>query len=117
MVYFSYPPLCDMKASWRQNCCYCCSVAKLCLFFTPWTGANQALLSPTILWSLLRFMFTELVMLFNHLIPCHPFLLVPSILYSKSKRVIGRWAGDQRESRNSKPLSTIPDVTKLSHLG
>ena len=46
------------------------------LFATPWTAACQAPLSSTIPWSLLEFMFTESVMLSNHLILCHPFLLL-----------------------------------------
>ena len=45
---------------------------------TPWTAALQAPLSYTISWSLLRFISAELVILSNHLILCHPFLL-PSI--------------------------------------
>ena len=40
-------------------------------FVTPWTAACQAPLSSTICWSLLKFMFIELVMLSNHLILCH----------------------------------------------
>ena len=48
----------------------CCSVAKSCL--TPWTAAHQAFLSFTISLSLLKLMFFELVMLFNHLILCYP---------------------------------------------
>ena len=38
------------------------------LFATPWTAASQASLSFTISWSLLKFMFTELVMPSSHLI-------------------------------------------------
>ena len=33
-------------------------------------------------WSLLKLMFIELVMPYNHLILCHPFLFLPSILFS-----------------------------------
>ena len=51
------------------------------LFATPWTAALQAPLSSTISWSLLRFISIELVMLSNHLILCHPFLL-PSVFPS-----------------------------------
>ena len=43
------------------------------LFATPWTLACQAPLSSTVSWSLLKFMFIELVMLPNHLILCCPF--------------------------------------------
>ena len=46
------------------------------------TAAHQALLSFTISWSLFRFMPTESVMLSNHLILCHPLLLLPSIFPS-----------------------------------
>ena len=61
----------------------CCSVAQLVwLFVIPWTTAHQASLSFTISWSLLKLMSTELVMPSNHLILCHPFLLLPSIFPS-----------------------------------
>ena len=49
---------------------------------TPWTAACQAPLSFTISWSLLKFMSIESVMLSNHLILCHPFLLLPPIFPS-----------------------------------
>ena len=48
---------------------------------TPWTAAHQAPQSFTVSQSLLKFIFIELVMLCNHLIPCHP-LLLPSIFPS-----------------------------------
>ena len=46
---------------------------------TPWTAACLASLSLTSSRSLLKFMSTELVMPSNHLILCHPLLLLPSI--------------------------------------
>ena len=52
------------------------------LFVTPWTAARQDSLSFTISQSLLKLMFVESVMPFNHLISCHPFLLLPSIFPS-----------------------------------
>ena len=52
------------------------------LFATPWTAAHQASLSITNTWSLLRFMSIELVMPSNHLILCHPLLLLPSVFPS-----------------------------------
>ena len=52
------------------------------LFVTLWTVAHQALLSSTISQSLLKFMSIKLVMLSNHLILCHPLLLLPSIFPS-----------------------------------
>ena len=52
------------------------------LFATPWTTAHQASLSLTIFWSLLKLMSIESVMPSNHLILCHPLLLLPSIFPS-----------------------------------
>ena len=49
---------------------------------TPWTAAHQGSLSITSSWSLLKFMSIELVMPSNHLILCHPLLLLPSIFPS-----------------------------------
>ena len=46
---------------------------------TPWTAAHQASLSITSSWSLLKPMSIEWVMPSNHLILCHPLLLLPSI--------------------------------------
>ena len=61
--------------------CYYCSVTQLCLIFaTPWIAACQDSKSFTIFQMLLKLMFTESVMPSNHLIFCHPFLLLPSIL-------------------------------------
>ena len=52
------------------------------LFATLWTAACQASLSITNYWSLLKLMSIELVMPSNHLILCHPLLLLPSIFPS-----------------------------------
>ena len=49
---------------------------------TPWTAAHQASLSITNSQSLLKFMSIESVMPSNHLILCHPFLLLHSIFPS-----------------------------------
>ena len=49
------------------------------LFMTLWTAACQASLSFTISWSLLKLMSIESVMPSNHLVLCHPLLLLPSI--------------------------------------
>ena len=54
------------------------SFSHILLFVTPWTAAHQAPLSFTISWSLLKLMSTESVMPSNHLILCHPLLLLPS---------------------------------------
>ena len=52
------------------------------LFATPWATARQASLSITSSRSLLKFMSTVLVTLSNHLVLCHPLLLLPSIFPS-----------------------------------
>ena len=51
-------------------------------FVTPWTAAYQASLFITNSWSLLKLMSIESVMPSDHLILCHPFLLLPSIFPS-----------------------------------
>ena len=51
-------------------------------FATPWTAARQASLSCAISWSLLKLMSIDSVMPSKHLIPCYPFLLLPSIFPS-----------------------------------
>ena len=59
-----------------------CSVQSLIcvrLFVTPWTAAHQISLSITNSWSLLKLMSSESVMQSNHLILCHPLLLLPPI--------------------------------------
>ena len=66
------------------------------LFATPWTAACQASLSITKSWSLLKFMSIESVMPSNHLILCHPFLLLPSIIpnirvFSNESTLQMRW--------------------------
>ena len=58
------------------------SLSHVWLFVTPWTAAHQASLSFTISWSLLKLMSIESVMPSNHLILCHPFLLLPLIFPS-----------------------------------
>ena len=51
-------------------------------FATPWAAARQASLSIANSWSLLKLLSIESVMPSNHLILCHPLLLLPSISLS-----------------------------------
>ena len=72
------------------------SVTQSCLTLTPWTAARQASLSITNSRNLLKLMSIESVMPSNHLILCHPLLLVPSTFPSirvfSSESVLGiRW--------------------------
>ena len=66
-------------------CVYVSSVqllSRVLLFVTPWIAARQASLSITNFQSLPRLRSIELVMPSNHLILCHPLLLLPSIFPS-----------------------------------
>ena len=58
------------------------SLTHVQLFATPWTAAHQASLSITNSRSLLKLMSITSVMPSNHLILCHPLLLLPSIFPS-----------------------------------
>ena len=58
------------------------SLSRVQLFATPRTTAHQASLSITDSQSSLKLMSTESVMPSNHLILCHPLLLLPSIFPS-----------------------------------
>ena len=63
---------------------------------TPWTAACQASLSITNSWRLLKLMSIESVMPSNHLILCHPLLLLPSIfpnirVFSNESVLCIRW--------------------------
>ena len=74
---------------------------KLCLtLWDPWTAAHQDSLSFTISWSLLKLMSIGFVMPSNHLILCHPLLLLPSVfpsirLFSKEMALCIRCPKDQ----------------------
>ena len=66
------------------------------LFVTPWTTAHQASLSITNSQSLLKLMSIKSVVLSNHLILCHPLLLLPSIfpsirVFSNESVLPSRW--------------------------
>jgi len=63
------------------------------LLATPWTAAHQASLSSTVSWSLFRLMSIELMMPSNHLILCHPFLL---LFCTKKKWAIKLWRDMER---------------------
>ena len=58
------------------------SLSRVRLFSTPWTAARQGSLSIANSRSLLKLMSIESVMPSNHLILCHPLLLLPSIFPS-----------------------------------
>ena len=62
---------------------YCCLVTKPCLTLCdPWTVVHQTPMPSNISLSWLKFTSIVSVILSNHLIPCHPLLLLPSIFPS-----------------------------------
>ena len=66
------------------------------VFVTPWIAALQGFLSITNAQSLLKLMFIKSVMPSNHLILCHPLLLLPSIfpsirVFSNESALLIRW--------------------------
>ena len=72
------------------------SLSCVWLFATPWTTARQASLSITNSWSPPKPMSIESVMPSNHLILCHPLLLLPSIfpsirVFSNEPALCIRW--------------------------
>ena len=72
------------------------SLSCVWLFATPWVAAQQASLSITIYWSLLKLMSTESVMPSNHLILCRPLLLLPTFfpnirVFSNKSALPNRW--------------------------
>ena len=72
------------------------SLNRVWLFVTPWTATHQASLSFTISQSLFKLISFESVMPSNHLILCHPLLLLPSIFpsirvfFSESAKTLGK---------------------------
>ena len=83
-------------------------LSRVWLFATPWTTAHQVFLSVTNSWSLLKLMSIQLVMPSNHLILCHPLLLLPSIfpsirVFSNESAPHIWWPKDWRFSFNISP--------------
>ena len=82
----------------KPTCCFSSiqSLSHIQLFATLWTVAHQASLSTTNSQSLLKPMSSESVMPSNHLILCHPLLLLPSVfpsirVFSKEWALCIRW--------------------------
>ena len=78
------------------------------LFETPWTAAHQASLSITNPQSLLKLMSIESVMLSNHLILCHPLLLLPSFPASGSFQMSQFFASGGQSTGVSASASVLP---------
>ena len=90
------------------------SLSHVQLFATLWTAACQASLSFIIFWDLLKLMSIELVMPSNHLILCHPLLLLPSIfprvrVFSNESALHIRWPKYWSFSFRISPSNEHPD--------
>ena len=88
------------------------SLSLVQLSVTPWTAAPQASLSITNSQSLLKLMSIETVMPSNHLILCHPLLLLPSIfpnirVFSNELVLYIRWPMYWSFSFNISPSKNI----------
>ena len=88
------------------------------LFTTAWTAACQSSLPITSSWSLLKLMFIELVMPYNHLILCHPLLLLPPIppsirVFSNESTPRMRWPKYWSFSFNISPSNEHPGLVSF----
>ena len=91
------------------------SLSRVRLFATPWTAARQASLSITNSQSLLKLMSIESVRPSNHLILCHPLLLLPSIfpsirVFSNEAALCIRWPKYWSFSLNISPSNEHPGL-------
>ena len=91
------------------------SLSHVQLFAAPWTAARQASLSITNSQSPPKSTFIELVMPSNHLILCHPLLLLPSILpsirvSSNESALRIRWPKDWSFSFSISPSNEHPGL-------
>ena len=91
------------------------SLSCVWLFATPWTASRQASLSITNSQSLPKLMSIESVMPSNHLILCHPLLLLPSIfpnirVFSNESAFCIRWPKYWSFSFNISPSNEYPGL-------
>ena len=97
------------------------SLSHVRLFATAWAAAHQASLSITNSRSLLKLMSIGLVMPSNHLIFCHPLLLLPSILpsirgFSNESALRMRWSKYWSFSFSISPSKEHPGLISFSSL-
>ena len=99
----------------NTNSCSVQSFSCVRLFMTLWTAALQASLSTTNSWSPPKPMSIKLVMPSNHLILCHPRLLLPSIfpsirVFSNESALRIRWPKYWSFSFNISPSNEHPGL-------
>ena len=84
------------------------ALSRVWLFVTPWTAACQVSLTITNSQSLLKLMSIQSVMPSNHLILCHPLLLLPSFPASGSFPMTRFFASDGQRIGASALASVLP---------
>ncbi|KAB0337006.1 hypothetical protein FD755_025778 [Muntiacus reevesi] len=94
------------------------SLSHIRLFVTPWTAAQQASLSITNSWSLLKLMTIESVMPSNYLILCRSLLLSPSIfpsirVFSNESVLCIRWPKYWRFSFSISPSNEYSGLISI----
>ena len=90
-------------------------LSPILLLATPWIATHQPSLSITNSQKLLKLMSIELVMPSNHLIHCHPLLLLPSIfpnirVFSKESVLRIRWPTYRSFSFNISPSNEYSEL-------
>ena len=85
------------------------SLSRVRLFATLWTAAHQASLSFTIFWSLPKFMSIESMTPSNHLILCHPLLLLLQSFSSSGSFLMSRlFTSGSQNIGDSASASVLP---------
>ena len=96
------------------------SLSRVQLFVTPWAPARQACLFIANSQSLLKLMSIESVMPSNHLILCHPLLLLPSVFPSTGVFSMSQFfaAGGQSiaKTKNAKTKTWISSWGNVSNM-
>ena len=103
---------------WKKRCSPVQSWSSVQLFATPWIAAHQASLSITNSQSPPKPMSIELMMPSNHLILCHPLLLLPSVfpsirVFSNESALHIRWPKYWSFSFNISPSSEHPGLNSF----
>ena len=98
------------------------TLSRVWFFATPWTAARQASLSITNSRSPPKPMSMESMMTSNHLILCHPLLLLPSIfpsirVFSNESTLHIRWPKYWSFSLNISPSKNTQDWSPLGWTG
>ena len=103
---------------WKKRCSPAQSCSSVQLFSTTWIAARQASLSITNSQSPPKPMSIELMMPSNHLIFCHPLLLLPSVfpsirVFSSESALHIRWPKYWSFSFNISPSSEHPGLNSF----